>query len=305
MLDKKIIIKVISEFSLVDTILKEVLNSQSVDKDENDNYSVILYADYRDSLSKTTIEEMFLKENPKDYFYEKIYDIFSETKDYIFEDIKKAITKAFEENEIGLEDDSLIYEWLNENIGVEYPYNHFLNQEVKANLILDTGDGEYDFTLNGGYNDNFDEIHDESSLLWLSKSQGYTKEQLQKAVQNNEYINSKFLESVALEIENTGSMMNTVTLLFKATLNDLLDFSSEDSNISGIKICKETNCGLVDYWNGCGGPLEIELEKEVIVNKDIVDSFSIDGFRGTYSIETIYGPTDSVWNGSVEFIRNV
>lgn len=60
------------------------------------------------------------------------------------------------------------------------------NQYVPVSIMVDTGDGNYDYTLNSLYPSFYgrrcDEIPEKSSLLWLAKQQGYDASDLKKAL---------------------------------------------------------------------------------------------------------------------------
>ena len=78
------------------------------------------------------------------------------------------------------------------------------------------------------------------------------------------------------------------------TLVDLIDYLEEPKD---IVLDKYTNCGLVDFWNGAGGMLDICLNKEVIIPKIYVN-ISIDGGHG-YSIRSIYGMCSTYWKDTL------
>lgn len=271
--------------------------------EEKDGYFIHqFYADYNDSLREETIKSILEKETVEDrkdklsdvlfdIYYFAIFDAMESYKNMVINELKE---KGIEFNEDCVDD------CVRELISCEYPTSHYLNTKVYANLLLDVGDANYDFSVNDLRNINREDgISEESAILWVAKQQGYTKEQLESAVFDGEYNGSKFLKSMSCEVEN-GHYMNAFTFLFKTTIGELIGFNKE--SIEGIKISKDTNCGLVDFWYGAGGPIEVELEKDIIVPSNYIDSFTIDGGRGTYSIDSIYGPTREIWNGKYEIL---
>lgn len=272
-------------------------------KDKDGWYYQEIYTDYHDYLEESTIKEILDDEvkNSNDYLADMISDGYLEASDVIEGDL---CNKVYSElDELGIEYNEVeVQEELISRYYVQLPYEHFENQTVRADLIIDTGDGNYDFTLNNNCYGKF-EVEEESALLWLAKTQGYTKEQLEKAINEYEYNGSKFLESVVDEENNCTTSMNALTFFMNTDLKTLMDIKDNGKeNIEKIIINKNTNCGLVDYWHGGGSLLNIVLEKDIEVTTDIIDSFNVDGARG-YGVDDIYGMSDSFWNGDCTVIK--
>lgn len=76
-------------------------------------------------------------------------------------------------------DDDKIREELESMWYFKYPTDEYLEQEVNVDIRIDTGDANYDFTLNAIYphynGRKGDDIDDRASLVWLAKTQGYSK----------------------------------------------------------------------------------------------------------------------------------
>jgi hypothetical protein len=75
------------------------------------------------------------------------------------------------------------------------------------------------------------------------------------------------------------------------TIKELIEYKEKPYT---IVMKKGTSCGLIDIWNGAGGVLEIELERDVEIPPDKVRSFNIDGGDG-YGVDQIYGMSSSFW----------
>lgn len=198
-----------------------------------------------------------------------------------------------------------------------------MNQSVEVDIIVDTGDENYDYTLNcvyPHYNGIYGEtVSNESAIVWLSKQQGYTKTQLNKALRNGEHNGSKFLQSMRTEVLNCTSHMNALTLFIKMTLGecfDLIEAIEKDSindEKSGyrtvqkrrgkgyITLSKNTACGLYDLWSGAGSVLDIVLERDVKLPLKYISTSKPDGCRG-YGLSEIYGMCRSFWKGKVKEI---
>lgn len=269
---------------------------------KDDGYIYEFCAHYNDTISDGDIKLILDKESMNDKFdkfYEIIEEGYEQVRDEVFYEYKSKICSELDNQELEYDNDDLI-DYLNEVLCFEYPYSHFMDTTVYANLILDIGDANYDFSVNDlRFNDN-EEIADESAILWVAKQQGYSKEQLQAAIFRGEFGGSKFLETIQEEVDN-AHYMNAFVFLFKMTLGELMEFDKE--NIKSIKIEKSTNCGLVDFWYGAGGPIEVVLEKDIEVPSKFIDSFTYDGGRGQYSIYDIYAPTREIWNGSYTVVK--
>lgn len=297
---------------IVKEIMLDTLKGEYFHDEKNNCYYNEVYMDYNDYLEESTIKDILDAENSRDYFYDYISDAYMEyISDLESEALNKVIDAISEEysndcDELNEDYDYSIYnfeddeeelrELLYDYFYVKIPYEHYLNQSVNADLIIDAGDGNYDFTLNNCWNDEY-EVHEESSIFWLAKTQGYNREQLLRALNEESYEKNKFLTSIYEEVLNCTSSMNALTFFIKSTIGEMIDFKEGLDNNGSITIDKNTNCGLVDFWCGAGGLLGIELEKNVDIPVKIIDSFTIDGGRGTYGVDEIYGASDSLWNG--------
>lgn len=327
-------------------------------KDDNGYYTCGLYADYNDKFSDKTAAKIIQAKEPMDAFYEEIQSIYEdvelEERNEIKDNILRIISIPNEENKIlgfisheeycterNLNNDSIavlqqynayideikeqINDYLDEIISISYPENHYLNQEFCADIFVDTGDLNYDYVLNNiypHYDSNSDEkledIDGKASLVWLVNQQGYTKQDLYNACHDDNYKNSKFLESVVDEINNTSSHMNCLVFMVKLKLKDIIKFKAMlaenkkqktdgnwlvPENRTGtefITIKKNTDCGLFDTWNGAGGCLEIALEKDVILPLKFIDDIEIDDACSKgYGIRDVYGVTSELWRDTV------
>lgn len=110
-----------------------------------------------------------------------------------------------------------------------YPEDHFMKQEFNVDIMLDTGDGNYDFTLNSPYpcwyGDYDARLDEKSSLLWLSRQQGYSKTRLWKALREGDMRDPKgFLQSCRVECANLPSSMAAVTFLVRSILCKTIRF---------------------------------------------------------------------------------
>ena len=147
------------------------------------SFTYQLYADYRDELDDANIKQIFNSCDPKEAFLDLLMQGYD---DAMWEDeceIVSTIMANLEETDVELDEDE-IRQYVQENVCIELPEDHYLSQQVNVNIYLDTGDANYDFTLNTFgqcyYGDPEEPIDDKASLVWLAKTQGYTKEDLGK-----------------------------------------------------------------------------------------------------------------------------
>ena len=196
------------------------------------NGAVDIWLDYHDQLSQKEIAGLF-RDNP-DYEGDTPRERFNSLVDLRVDDYicayENETYKDFvhsymsdEANDYWNEDTDSATDIMREYLYFRYPADR-LDTEVCVNILLDTGNGKYDFSLDdvltaGG------QFHEESSLLFLAKTQG-KEDALKTAVAaygSRKTETDPFVESCLEELENTGSGLNTVTFCVKMTLFKLLD----------------------------------------------------------------------------------
>lgn len=302
----------------------------------NEDGGIEIYTDYRDrELSDKFLYEIMTSDNPRGTFDEAINEWES---DYSWEygepELFKCIEKSLSDEEKELYDanEEELKEWTQENFYFYYDRNDF-NVEVKVNLMLDTGDMNYDFTKNNILNycaswyGEAGEIPKESSILWLAK-QMKKATKLREACRNQyredgyyvdrEKESDPFIESVIQELENLTCHMSTLTFLLKMDLFEyfelreamkiekpLFSYNYEDRKGTGyIVVSKDTMCGLFNPWQGGGSVLEIELDKDLKIPVKAIWQAEIETGKSNYgySVDSVYGLVGSAWNGTVKKI---
>lgn len=163
-------------------------------KDKNGQFSDEIYTDYRDELGNDQIREILSAKEPKTLFYEKLDGWYTDARIELENDTQERISAYL--NDIGLEkvleeNEQLFLDTFYDLYYVKNPDDHFLDQDIDINIVLDTGDANYDFACNtfanSYYCDPEDEIDEHSSLLWLCEQQGVSKEELEHALKTGEY----------------------------------------------------------------------------------------------------------------------
>lgn len=300
---------------LAEIITDIIFHHTSCDYHKDESFfSCEIYADYRDYAENNTIIKWCEADNPREVFNE---DLFCWYQDLIFEyedDVIDTVKKHWTDAELSFDDnEEFIVDWIREHVTVELPTDHYLQQKVCVDIIVDTGDGNYDFVCNDifpHYNARFgDVIQEEASVLWLARQQGYKKRQLNRAMRHCDYSGSELLKSLRAEVHNCSSHMNALTFFVEMTVEQLFDLNEamKDKGENGtvrkrkVTLDKSAVCGLYDNWSGAGSILEIELEKDVVLPMEYISTALPDGGRG-YSVASIYGVCSSMWTPTLKKI---
>ena len=281
-------------------------HEKEAEEDENGVFYEEIYADYRDTLDDCTLKKICNDDHPHEKFWELLDEWY---RDCEWEYADNVIKRVLEDEDVAelienLDEDE-VRELIRDQFYVKYPAKHYLAQNVLIDLIVDTGDLNYDFTSNsigGHYNASDDSIQEEASLLWLTRQQGYKKSELKKALADRGNSQSPLLKSIYRETLNEEYF----------TLHDGINkerernksyYLSERTGRGYLVLSKDTACGLYDSWNGSGSILEIKLEKDVRLPFRCIASADHDGCHG-YGIREIYGCGSDLWSdNAVKLIR--
>ena len=285
-----------------------------------------IYADYRDEMDSKTAIKICEDEHPWQMFDATLDEWYFDYEGDLKDDLCRELARKLDDSRpdgLTREEKDALWEIVNERVNYEYPANHYLKQEFYVNVMLDTGDANYDFVLNSVYpcwSGSYEErIHDKAAIVWLARSQGYTKTQLWHALRQGDMVNPKgFLESMRVELANLPSCMSIVTFLVRLRLQDLISINealhyrdreyrksgTKRSSYCGfMKLAKNTMTGLFNPWSGAGAPLEVELEKDVRIPFTILRSVLPDGGEGYASIAQVYDMCGSAWRNTVTQIQ--
>lgn len=299
--------------------------SNYFEKDEHGCYKYKLYADYRDGFDNKDVTEILKSQNPSESFFKKVHqcwnDCIYDCESEHIKNIKSLMLEA--ENEpfpYGMADcdEEMLRDEFQEIAYIVPPYNHYLKQRFYTNIMVDTGDGNYDYTLNTVYpaygSIYGGTINDKASIVWLAKQQGYTKTQLKNVLNlDDTKVQKGFLQTLRVEIANEVSHMNTLCFLAEMSLeelikvNKLIKFGDKDGveydekerkNCGYLIIDKKAKTGLYDPWNGGGSLFEIELEKDIRLPTKFIRSILPDGGDG-WSLDSVYGMCSSCWRDDI------
>jgi hypothetical protein len=286
---------------LIDKVIKIARESA-----DNEDGGIQISTDYRDrELSNETIKILFESNNPRETLVDMVSDNeMNYSYDYGYYELIKTINKRLtdEEREMFIENYDLIFDYIVENIYFYYDIEE-LNNEINVNIMVDCGNGDYDYScdnvLNYCGNGKFDE---HSSMLWLANTQGKA-ELLKQCCEQQCNTNDTFINSCIQELENLSSHMGTITFLVKMSLFqvfDLIELSQNKKSKSYVVLGKDTTCGLYDSWNGSGSVLGIKLDKDVKLPIKYAE-ICVEGCRMRgYDVDEVYGLIDSCWKHSLK-----
>ena len=263
--------------NLAEAVRKELENLRYLFNEEDEHqFYMEAHASYDDSLDYSTIARIVESEDPETEFYTVLDEAWTYAVEDEYDYVVKEIESRMEKD--GFDTDAMddeIREQVREQLTINAPYSHYLKQMVRVNVIMDTGDGNYDYTLNAQYpgtaynavrppqegeegyepydRENF--ISDKASIAWLASTQGYSRTQLHEALMNDDLLTAEkrrggkltFLESMRQEMENCGTSMPCVCFLVKMTLEDLLRLNAlirlQDRNGVFYDATKKPDCG--------------------------------------------------------------
>ena len=305
---------------------------------DNNNVSYIeLYADYNDTnefLLQPAYDHRHMTDQPSSNAAEEIdlpgalYGAIAGSYDEaIWSAESEVLRKAGFDPSDDLSEPQLDY--LRSRYCFTPPYDHFLDQSMQINLLLDSGDeADRDFitifeqyeALTGDLDseDIQSTLDEESSLSWLIHQQGYTMEDLRKTMDDyteffygenadkqgtysarKERFNqnhSRFLSSICEELDNTPNLMNTLTILTETNMKEFMELVKPGQE---LVFSKDTTLGIYSPWQGGGGILGIELEKELVLPSELIWDIQVEGAKlnlnHQYSVNQTYGLCDQAW----------
>ncbi len=190
-------------------------------------------------------------------------------------------------------------DWIFENAEPRYPMNQYLSDSYRTVIMIDTGDSNYDFTLNSidpcFDGDPIEDLNDEASIVWLAEQNGYSKEAFVHFMQNIDALSKEehpFIHSVYENLENTSTSINGLVFIGTMSLADLAKAQRD-----GVTIPKCTRCGFYDGWNGAGSPFDIELQRDIIIPANVIFSVLPDcNYRLRFSVNETYDFTNKMWD---------
>lgn len=284
------------------------------------------YVDYDSEIgAKAAADILQQYSNPKEGLEDLINDSYDYDRMETFNDHIDEFKKTLERKSWSDED---IEDMFNRLWYLRLPFEHYMSQEVCINIIIDTGDKNYDYSLNATYPHyngvKGEEIDDKASLVWLAQQQGYSKEQLQDVLTNGEDAVEQhgFLPTVFQEVINCCVPLPRLIFPVKMTLKQACELNKiinkrdkagdeyepkkrkyeyepeKRKDVGTVILDKSVEPLLYDSWGGGGSVWGIELDKDVEIPIKYIESALPDEYLD-YSIHDCYGCTDDCWKPDV------
>lgn len=138
----------------------------------------------------------------------------------------------------------------------------------------------------------------DNALSYLVNQQGHSVEEVYGNSDNT------FIRSVREEIdENSSEAMSELCALVRMDGQQMLDFiEKRDAAKDSLVLPKDyATMGIFNQWAGCGGMLDIQLEKDAVLPLSMVRDFQIEGVRDSdhrrgYTVNEVYGLVGSCWH---------
>lgn len=291
-----------------------------------------LYWDYRDEFSAETILEVYhnLKQNKnkyekgsfanaiEDYLYALNFDADFEFMDSIKKDIFKSANEKLISlyNKFGLDYDILEEAGYN---GIDVNLEDLLdNTELHLNVMFATNQEQnYDMssivTAFGSWKEPCprDKTDFDNALTYLIHQQGHTVQEVYDCLSANPggfsfNYQTNFIESVVDDIVNNSSEgCSELCVLVELSGQDIITFFDMIlNNDYYIEFGTDIELGIFNEWSGCGGLLDIQLEKDFVVPIDMIRDIQIEGAgieNNNYTVDSVYGLIGSYWKNSFSF----
>ena len=236
--------------------LKEIIEKEEY---TNEDGGIEMYLDYRDTLSKETLYNIMTADNPREYFNELISDWTIDGSLYYEDELEKKIKNNLTEDEKDFfeENEDELREWFRENYYFYYDSEHY-NKTVKVNIMLDTGNLNYDCTCDNILNYCGNGVIDkDSSILWLARQQKKVG-LLRKAIK-------KVLNGEVKPVEKTYTIREAVDYL-KSCCDNLPYGEGFAGRMGGIPYTKQ--------WAKLKLSLLDDMDDETIIEEKYIEEWS-------------------------------
>lgn len=135
----------------------------------------------------------------------------------------------------------------------------------------------------------------DNGLVWLISQQGYRPEDI---FDPEVAKRSPFIRSVCEELNESGGGTPFLTLLAGSDPNTMLELVHNDDKT--VTFPTSTVLGLFSGSSGGGSILGIDLEKPLVVPKDLIFDIEIEGsskrYRSGYTVDETYGLARDAWD---------
>ena len=161
--------------------------------------------------------------------------------------------------------------------------------------------------LDEAWNPNYEDFEDtndnrkESFIGWLLKTQGYTIEEL---VDEEKRLKNPFLDKVWSELYDYRDLLGLdAVAIIPVSLNDVFNYKFKGNAV----IKAGTTFGFFNSFVGSGTGLEIEIEKDIVLEDEIYQNTYLNlrerGQRGNWTVTDTYGKLYGI-KGGLAFHKN-
>lgn len=274
-------------------ILIDSYELQSIEKDKE--FLKAIY--YSSGSAKDTAFEQ-IDEWYRDAEFDAIYDITTAISEIIANKLGISSDEVLDYDKLR----DLINDLAVENISVEIPYDKILDK-CEINMVAINSNELYSESLKWEEKDGEDQLVGvDKELEEFIKAQGYTVKQFIDAWNNDK--KDGFLGTLCDEIDETIANGNEGVLVFfaKVPLRTAIDMIDAERDNKSVEVSDDSMCGIVNFSDGSGGILGINLAKNYkITNLKNWDFIPDDVL--TYGIDRIYGLSGSAWEQGNFFVE--
>lgn len=193
-----------------------------------------------------------------------------------------------------------------EYIDIDYNIKQLLKNTSNLNATL-FFDSELFSDLDEAWNPNYEDFEDtndnrkESFIGWLLKTQGYTIEEL---VDEEKRLKNPFLDKVWSELYDYRDLLGLdAVAIIPVSLDDIFNYKFKGNAV----IKAGTTFGFFNAFVGSGTGLEIEIEKDIVLEDEIYQNTYLNprerGQRGNWTITDTYGKLYGI-KGGLAFHKN-
>lgn len=182
----------------------------------------------------------------------------------------------------------------------ELRVNVFFATEAEQNLDMGSIVDAFGNDYRSPDLDRIDAEDLDNALSYLVNQQGHSVTEVYDALANGGSANP-FIESVNEEVtENSSEAMSELAALVRMDGNQMLDFlDAIERGTDSLVLPKDyATIGVFNQWSGCGGTLDIRLERDAVLPLSMVREFNIEGQRevsGSHTVDSVYGLVGSMW----------
>lgn len=284
----------------------------------NDDGSYEVYWDYDDSITPDQLVDTVDNwksegyTSPESYLASTLYDTVGEAQESqlyisILDDLDDAPdeVRACWDESTGIWDDlyEAGYTGIDMNLddllsNSSFNVNVFFATEAEENFDM----GSIVHAFGNDYRDprleDVDAEDFDNALSYLVNQQGHS---IAEVYGNGD---NAFIRSVREEIdENSSEAMSELCALVRMDGQQMLDFIEKRNEAKDSLVLPKdyATMGIFNQWSGCGGMLDIQLEKDAVLPLSMVREFQIEGVRGDtnlwggYTVDEVYGLVGSAW----------